>query len=70
MCFVGAIAFGEDVFPSMGEEPKLSQLNCTGNEITIRDCFSSTVATDSCSSAVALCQGVCVFVCLCVYITF
>ena len=58
MCFVGAIAFGEDIFPSMGEEdPKLNQLNCIGNEDSIRDCSSNTVGIETCSSAVALCQG-------------
>ena len=59
--YVGAIAFGGDVFPAMEEEddPKLNHLNCTGHEDRIQDCSSNSATTEPCSTAVVLCQGNC-----------
>ena len=55
--FAGAIADGGDLFKT-DSIPKLSQLNCTGTESKISECTSNIVTDmDSCSSAVAICQG-------------
>ena len=39
------------------EDPKLNQLNCTGNEDRIQDCLSNSETVESCSTAVVVCQG-------------
>ena len=52
----GAIGLGGGLFGEDNLPPRLTNVNCTGDENNLIDCPSENQGTPSCESAIAICQ--------------